>query len=98
MSYPHILNCYLPNTLCPELTYGKFSLLYIARNTLCGKLVCHWMHTRIAVPLEAYDMQYTYFGGHVCISANMRDSTSQKRTYVGDGTACGFQRVNINFT
>ncbi|XP_071076246.1 A disintegrin and metallopeptidase domain 3-like [Desmodus rotundus] len=62
------------------------------RNTLCGKLVCHWMHTRIAVPLEAYDVQYTYFGGHVCISANMRDPTPEKRTYVGDGTACGFQR------
>ncbi|XP_071076248.1 A disintegrin and metallopeptidase domain 3-like [Desmodus rotundus] len=63
------------------------------RHTLCGKLVCHWMHTHTVVPLAAYDMQYTYFGGHVCISANMRDSTSQKRTYVGDGTACGFQRI-----
>ena len=56
------------------------------------------MHTHTVVPLAAYDMQYTYFGGHVCISANMRDPTPEKRTYVGDGTACGFQRVNINFT
>ncbi|XP_045677754.1 A disintegrin and metallopeptidase domain 3-like [Phyllostomus hastatus] len=60
-------------------------------NTLCGKLVCHWMHTHIVIPLGAYDMQYTYYAGHVCISANMRNPAPETKTYVGDGTACGYE-------
>ncbi|KAM5312344.1 A disintegrin and metallopeptidase domain 3-like [Glossophaga mutica] len=69
--------------------YGNCRGACSFRDTLCGKLVCHWMHTLTAVPLAAYDMQYTYYGGHVCISANMRDPTPETRTYVGDGTICG---------
>uniref|UniRef100_A0A8C7AVU1 Disintegrin and metalloproteinase domain-containing protein 18 n=1 Tax=Neovison vison TaxID=452646 RepID=A0A8C7AVU1_NEOVI len=41
---------------------------------LCGKIVCHWTHSEI-VPIKAYDVQYTYLGGHICLSAYLRNET-----------------------
>nr|KAF6459949.1 hypothetical protein HJG59_000304 [Molossus molossus] len=64
---------------------GKRCLLW---SVLCGKLVCHWTHTRI-LPITDFDVQYTYIGGHVCISAAGRpNSAPRDKTYIGDGTIC----------
>ncbi|XP_027622617.1 A disintegrin and metallopeptidase domain 3-like [Tupaia chinensis] len=58
---------------------------------LCGKLVCHWTHAEI-VPMSKYDLQYTYLGGHVCLSAHLRKTSATDNTYVDDGTVCGIQK------
>ncbi|NP_001090982.1 ADAM metallopeptidase domain 3A (cyritestin 1) precursor [Sus scrofa] len=56
-------------------------------NTLCAKLVCHWKHSQI-VPKTDFDIQYTYLDGHVCMSGNLRNSSTPDLTKVWDGTKC----------
>lgn len=80
------------------MTHGEFSLLYIASNTLCAKLVCDWANTRIT-ETRNFDVQYTYLGGHICMSAATRNDskvTNPDNTYVTDGTRCDRHKVNIN--
>ncbi|XP_007933254.1 A disintegrin and metallopeptidase domain 3-like, partial [Orycteropus afer afer] len=58
---------------------------------LCGKVVCHWTKSEL-VQVPGYDIQYTYMGGHVCLSAFLRNATLRKlhdNTFVEDGTICG---------
>lgn len=43
------------------------------------------------------DIQYTYLGGHVCLSAHARNASKQLGTYTEDITACGQQKVNKIF-
>nr|XP_015310190.1 PREDICTED: disintegrin and metalloproteinase domain-containing protein 18-like [Macaca fascicularis] len=59
---------------------------------LCGKIVCHWIHSEL-VPMTDLDIQYTYLGGHVCLSAHARNASKQLGTYTEDITACGQQKV-----
>ncbi|XP_027251194.1 A disintegrin and metallopeptidase domain 3-like [Cricetulus griseus] len=54
----------------------------------CGKLICYWNHEKI-IHKESYDIQYTYIGGQVCVSAHLRDGNAQDDTYVREGTICG---------
>nr|CAI9707768.1 unnamed protein product [Rangifer tarandus platyrhynchus] len=54
---------------------------------LCGKLVCHWTHTLI-VPRDDIDVQYTYLGGHICMSANIRAHRYPDPTIIKNGTMC----------
>ncbi|XP_070355811.1 A disintegrin and metallopeptidase domain 3 [Equus asinus] len=64
------------------------------RQILCGKMVCHWTHSQI-VPSTTYDIQYTFLGGHVCMSAFIRNrsvSIASDRTYAVDGTMCDEQK------
>ncbi|XP_014392387.1 PREDICTED: disintegrin and metalloproteinase domain-containing protein 18 [Myotis brandtii] len=59
-------------------------------NTLCAKIVCDWTNTHIT-ETRNFDVQYTYLGGHICMSAATRkDSkvTDPDNTYVTDGTIC----------
>lgn len=66
---------------------------------MCGKLVCDWTHTLIT-EIRHYDVQYTYLGGHICMSAATRPGTTITQpdiTYVADGTICDDNKVNINF-
>lgn len=101
LKYPHILNCCLFNTWCPYVICGKTFLPHIARNILCGKIVCHWTHSRI-VPSTEFNIQYTYLGGHVCMSGHLRNQSlvpaREDKTNVYDGTVCGENKVNTNFT
>lgn len=63
-------------------------------------MVCHWTHSQI-VPSTTYDIQYTFLGGHVCMSAFIRNrsvSIANDRTYAVDGTMCDEQKVNKSFT
>lgn len=69
----------------------QFSALYTSA-LICGKVACYWNHEEI-VPTEKYDLQYTYIGGQVCISAHSRHSGPDD-TYVFDGTICGGGKVN----
>ncbi|ELK08743.1 Disintegrin and metalloproteinase domain-containing protein 5 [Pteropus alecto] len=66
------------------------------QHTLCGKIVCHWTHSRI-VPSTDFDIQYTYLGGHVCMSGYLRNQsqvpTRNDKTYVYDGTICGANKI-----
>nr|KAF6367452.1 hypothetical protein mMyoMyo1_000297 [Myotis myotis] len=67
-------------------------------NTLCAKLVCDWTNTRIT-ETRNFDVQYTYLGGHICMSAATRlDSkvTDPDNTYVTDGTICDDQRFCLS--
>ena len=73
------------------------SFLYIDRQALCGKLVCHWTHSLI-VPRDDIDVQYTYLGGHICMSANIRAPRYPDPTDTKNGTRCDENRVNKNFT
>uniref|UniRef100_A0A2I3HAX9 ADAM metallopeptidase domain 18 n=1 Tax=Nomascus leucogenys TaxID=61853 RepID=A0A2I3HAX9_NOMLE len=59
---------------------------------LCGKIVCHWIHSEL-VPMTDLDIQYTYLGGHVCLSAHARNGSKQSGTYTEDITACGQHKV-----
>lgn len=77
-----------------------FFLPSIDRSILCGKIVCHWTHSEI-VPIKAYDVQYTYLGGHICLSAYLRNEThtaGHDTTIMNSGTMCGVNKVNKNFT
>ncbi|XP_039098521.1 A disintegrin and metallopeptidase domain 3-like isoform X3 [Hyaena hyaena] len=68
------------------------------RDILCGKIVCHWTHSQI-VPRTVYNVQYTYLGGHICLSAYLRsEATSSLKdlTKVYDGTICGERKVCNN--
>ncbi|XP_054556876.1 A disintegrin and metallopeptidase domain 3-like isoform X2 [Talpa occidentalis] len=59
-------------------------------DTFCGKIVCHWTFSRL-VQSTGFDIQYTYLGGHICMSANVRNNSVTLRdvTYVENGTMCG---------
>ncbi|XP_054421743.1 A disintegrin and metallopeptidase domain 3-like [Pteronotus mesoamericanus] len=61
-------------------------------DTICGKLVCHWTHTSLSIPTSGYDIQYTYYGGHVCMSGNLRHGAKIKNLFVRDGTMCDENR------
>lgn len=63
----------------------------------CGKAVCYWNFAEI-VKTEKYDVQYTYLGGQVCVSAHLRvrDPGEADNTYVHDGTVCGSGLVSIH--
>ncbi|GAB1293055.1 A disintegrin and metallopeptidase domain 3 [Apodemus speciosus] len=56
----------------------------------CGKAVCYWNFAEV-MKTEKYDVQYTYLGGQVCVSAHLRVNNPGERddTYVHDGTVCG---------
>uniref|UniRef100_A0A8C5L1I9 ADAM metallopeptidase domain 3 n=1 Tax=Jaculus jaculus TaxID=51337 RepID=A0A8C5L1I9_JACJA len=56
---------------------------------LCGKMVCQWTSSEIIPISEHYDFQYTYLGGHVCVSAHLRTAGMADNTYVYNGTTCG---------
>ncbi|XP_037668699.1 A disintegrin and metallopeptidase domain 3-like [Choloepus didactylus] len=59
-------------------------------NTICGKVVCHWTHAE-RIPHTTFDVQYTYYGGHVCVSASFRNFSKQLHSdtsYVDNGTKC----------
>uniref|UniRef100_A0A667FXL7 ADAM metallopeptidase domain 18 n=1 Tax=Lynx canadensis TaxID=61383 RepID=A0A667FXL7_LYNCA len=61
------------------------------RHILCGKIVCHWTHSQI-VPVKTFNVQYTYLGGHICLSAYLRNETQSSEydfTQVHNGTICG---------
>ncbi|XP_021026414.1 A disintegrin and metallopeptidase domain 3 isoform X2 [Mus caroli] len=59
----------------------------------CGKAVCYWNFAEV-IQTEKYDVQYTYLGGHVCVSAHLRSPTGARDdTYVHDGTVCGSGQV-----
>lgn len=76
---------------------GIKSFLYIDRQVLCGKLVCHWTHSLI-VPRDDMDIQYTYLGGHICMSADIRGHVYPDPTIIKNGTMCDENKVNKNFT
>lgn len=80
------------------MTRGNFSLLYIARDTFCAKLVCQWTNSRV-VSWSPFNIQYTYLRGYICMSAELRrylPAGEVDITRVADGTICGEDRVNIN--
>ncbi|GAB5570296.1 A disintegrin and metallopeptidase domain 3-like isoform X6 [Prionailurus iriomotensis] len=61
------------------------------KDILCGKIVCHWTRLEV-IPFKKFDVQYTYMGGHVCISAYLRIPTAHVTddiTYTANGTMCG---------
>ncbi|XP_027455936.1 A disintegrin and metallopeptidase domain 3-like isoform X1 [Zalophus californianus] len=60
---------------------------------LCGKIVCHWTHSEI-VKITNYDVQYTYLGGHICLSAFLRNETASgvDITQMNNGTMCGVNK------
>ncbi|XP_054556877.1 A disintegrin and metallopeptidase domain 3-like isoform X2 [Talpa occidentalis] len=61
---------------------------------LCGKLTCHWTHAQITQS-ELYDVQYTYLGGQICMSARTREKIAagkRDKTFPADGTMCGYNR------
>ncbi|XP_045853394.1 A disintegrin and metallopeptidase domain 3-like [Meles meles] len=67
---------------------------------LCGKIVCHWTHSEI-VPTKAYDVQYTYLGGHICLSAYLRnetDTSGHDITIMNSGTMCGVNKYCFHGT
>lgn len=72
-----------------------FSLPFIARNTLCGTIVCHWTHSKIVL-VTNYDVQYTYLGGHICLSGYLRPEARGSvvdATRMNNGTMCGVNKV-----
>lgn len=84
----------------PKRHMSNLFLPYIARHILCGKIVCRWTHSQI-VPVKTFDVQYTYLGGHICLSAYLRNETQSSEydfTQVHNGTICGQNKVNKNFT
>ncbi|XP_008060046.1 disintegrin and metalloproteinase domain-containing protein 18-like [Carlito syrichta] len=67
------------------------------KNTLCAKLVCDWTRTDLQ-PREFtsnYDVQYTYLGGHICMSAHLKTTGMADRTRIAEGTVCGHSQVCI---
>ncbi|XP_028624130.1 A disintegrin and metallopeptidase domain 3-like [Grammomys surdaster] len=89
-----------PNYLCAQevnLQNDKFGNCHgrcSYSSLFCGKAVCFW---NFAEPIQTlkYDVQYTYLGGHVCVSAHLRvtDAGVKDDTYVRDGTICGSGQV-----
>ncbi|ELK28842.1 Disintegrin and metalloproteinase domain-containing protein 5 [Myotis davidii] len=88
------------------MAYGSKEFSVIARgflnegnrNTLCAKLVCDWTNTRIT-ETRNFDVQYTYLGGSICMSAATRQDsivTDPDNTYVTDGTICDDQRFCLS--
>uniref|UniRef100_A0A8C6RMC5 ADAM metallopeptidase domain 3 n=1 Tax=Nannospalax galili TaxID=1026970 RepID=A0A8C6RMC5_NANGA len=58
----------------------------------CGKIVCHWSSAKL-VHRKDFDVQYTYLGGKVCISAHIKIHGEEDLAYVADGTVCGDEEV-----
>ncbi|XP_072619576.1 A disintegrin and metallopeptidase domain 3-like [Vulpes vulpes] len=66
---------------------------------LCGKLVCHWTHSEIVPKSSVHDVQYTYLGGHICLSAKVRNDTTSSAmdlTQMSNGTMCGYNKFCFN--
>ncbi|XP_051037999.1 A disintegrin and metallopeptidase domain 3 [Phodopus roborovskii] len=61
---------------------------------LCGKVACYWNHVEI-IQTKKYDLQYTYIGGQVCVSAHLRNTKEIDESYVHDGTICGSGKACI---
>ncbi|KAJ1066821.1 hypothetical protein K5549_019474, partial [Capra hircus] len=57
------------------------------RQLLCGKLVCHWTHSAI-VSRNDIHVQYTFLGGHICMSADLRAHRYPDPTVTANGTMC----------
>ncbi|KAG8512509.1 A disintegrin and metallopeptidase domain 3, partial [Galemys pyrenaicus] len=72
--------------LCAKGSNCHFSDIF------CGKLVCHWTHAQILKSTH-YDVQYTYLGGHICMSGISRRRDIVDKTFVADGTICGDKKV-----
>ncbi|XP_040499103.1 A disintegrin and metallopeptidase domain 3-like [Ursus maritimus] len=63
-------------------------------NTLCGTIVCHWTHSKIVL-VTNYDVQYTYLGGHICLSGYLRPEARGSvvdATRMNNGTMCGVNK------
>ena len=78
-------------------TLGVFFFFFIDSQHLCGKLVCHWTHSAI-VSRNDINVQYTYLGGHICMSANLRMRRSPDPTVAANGSMCDENKVNKIFT
>ncbi|XP_051688343.2 A disintegrin and metallopeptidase domain 3 isoform X2 [Oryctolagus cuniculus] len=63
-------------------------------NTLCGHLVCTWTSETIIQSRE-FDYQYTFLGGHVCVSGRARNRTNEGIFVVEEGTTCGRDSICI---
>uniref|UniRef100_A0A8C9DGW0 Uncharacterized protein n=1 Tax=Prolemur simus TaxID=1328070 RepID=A0A8C9DGW0_PROSS len=50
------------------------------RHTHCGKMVCHWTRSEL-VSIFDHDVQYTFIGGFVCLSAALTNSSRKDETY-----------------
>ncbi|XP_077008664.1 A disintegrin and metallopeptidase domain 3-like isoform X2 [Tamandua tetradactyla] len=75
-----------------------YARLCYYEHTFCGKLVCRWAKTEI-IPQDSFDVQYTYYGGHVCVSANFRNysrSVYSDITFVDNGTQCAEYKFCYN--
>nr|CAA45534.1 Cyritestin [Mus musculus] len=88
-----------PNYVCAQevnLQNDKFGNCHGRCNysaIFCGKAVCYWNFAEV-IQTEKYDVQYTYLGGQVCVSAHLRSQTGTRDdTYVHDGTVCGSGQV-----
>ncbi|XP_034508284.1 LOW QUALITY PROTEIN: A disintegrin and metallopeptidase domain 3 [Ailuropoda melanoleuca] len=60
-------------------------------NALCGTIVCHWTHSKIVL-ITNYDVQYTYLGGHICLSGYLRPEAGGlvvDASRMNNGTMCG---------
>ncbi|XP_058145836.1 A disintegrin and metallopeptidase domain 3-like isoform X1 [Dasypus novemcinctus] len=68
------------------------------RNSMCGKLICHWSKTEL-IKRTLYDIQYTYYGGQVCVSLastrNLNNKASDP-TFVDNGTQCESEKYCLN--
>ncbi|KAL6039019.1 hypothetical protein STEG23_007149, partial [Scotinomys teguina] len=100
----HTAYCYDakgPNYLCIQevnIQNDKFGNCHGRCNysaIFCGKVACIWDRSEI-IQTSKYDVQYTYIGGHVCVSAHLRDTQYTDDTYVHDGTICGGGKVCNN--
>ncbi|XP_006860054.1 PREDICTED: disintegrin and metalloproteinase domain-containing protein 18-like, partial [Chrysochloris asiatica] len=62
-----------------------------AEGIFCGKIVCHWTAAHLPT-VPGYDIQYTFLGGHICMSAFLRNATLRFHyddTLVDEGSICG---------
>ncbi|XP_017740799.1 PREDICTED: putative disintegrin and metalloproteinase domain-containing protein 5 [Rhinopithecus bieti] len=50
----------------------------IYRHVLCARLVCHWKNADL-ISHEDYDVQYSYLGNRVCVSAFLQNSSGGKK-------------------
>uniref|UniRef100_A0ABK0L8C2 ADAM metallopeptidase domain 3A n=1 Tax=Rattus norvegicus TaxID=10116 RepID=A0ABK0L8C2_RAT len=89
-----------PNYVCAQevnLQNDKFGNCHGRCNysaLFCGKAVCYWSFAEL-VKTDVFDVQYTYLGGQVCVSAHLRVRNDETKddTYVRDGTICGNGQV-----